>query len=95
MTETNWKAKYKSLQKKFNKAQPYFDTMARHNDRLKNANNAMKSTVETFRAKIEMLCPHKQEWIVPERQAKWGDEERHYCHMCYSYVVAEDINRKI
>ena len=95
MTEVNYKAKYKQMCNKYNKAKPYFDTMARHNDRLRNENNALSSTVETFRSKIEALCPHKTEWIVPNRHTKWGDEIRYYCDMCYSYILTEDIERKI
>ena len=95
MSEINYKAKYKQMRNKYNKAKPYFDTMARHNDRLQNENNALSTVLESFRETIKEICPHKAEWLEPSRKTKWGDEERHFCDKCKTFVLAEDIDRKI
>ena len=95
MNETNYKSKYKQLQKKFNRMKPYADTMARHNDRLRNQNDALSSVLESFRKTIKEICPHKTEWIEPSKQTKWSDEARHYCDKCKSFILTQDIERRI
>lgn len=95
MTSVDFKKKYEQMKRKFDKMKPYADTMARHNDRLENDNRALSNTVETFREKIKILCPHKQEWIVEHRQTQWGEDVMHYCEMCYSFIKTDKINRDI
>ena len=95
MTEVDYKSKYKKLQNRFNKMKPYADTMARHNDRLQNEINAIKPVLESFRKTIKELCPHKTDWIDPSRQTQWGEEVKHYCDKCKSFISTEDIERTI
>ena len=95
MSEVNYKKKYEQVKRKLDRIKPYADTMARHNNRLRNQNNALEHTEKVLREKLENLCPHKSDWIIPDRETQWGEEIRHCCSMCYKYVLTEDINRKI
>lgn len=95
MSEIDYKAKYNKIRKKYDKAKPYFRTMERHNNRLQNENNALSTVLESFRETIKELCPHKAEWLDYSRKTVWGDEERHFCDKCKTFILAEDIDRKI
>jgi hypothetical protein len=97
--ETEKEKKYREerdyWKRKFNKQKSWALTMERHNDRLNNDNIATHAVLEKFRAQIKEICPHKPEWLRPEMKTKWGEETRHYCDYCHSFILEREINREI
>jgi chromosome segregation ATPase len=93
-SRNDYKKKWEKAKRRYDKDKAFFSTMARHNDRLHNEINAIRPVLEKFRTQVKELCPHKDHWVT-RGVTMWGDEVRHECRNCHSFIVEEEINREI